>query len=139
MFPYYQKGHFVLDSVEVYYDNKWVTKRGNLDQYGMALIKHPAVILLGQQMAHLEQGAKNQLDDRFHKLVKKLASRIKDELSSFYHLNCQVSPDSMSILTTFEINGEEFEGIIETNFYFTSTMDDRQVMEQLLTNYKNQI
>lgn len=139
LFPFHQKGHFVLDSVEVYYDNKWVTKRGNLDQYGMALIKHPAVILLGQQMAHLEQGAKNQLDDRFHELVKKLASRIQDELSSFYHLNCQVSPDSMSILTTFEINGEEFEGIIETNFYFNSTMDDGQVMEQLLTNYKNQI
>ena len=48
----------------------------------MALIKHLAVILLGQQMAQLEQGAKNQLDDRFHELVKKLASRIKDE----YHL-----------------------------------------------------
>ena len=40
---------------------------------------------------------------------------------------------------TFEINGEEFEGVVETNFYFNSTMDHGQVMEQLLTNYKNQI
>lgn len=139
LFPYRQKGYFILDSVEVFFDNKWVKKRGNVDQYGMALTNHHAVILLSQQMDHLEQGAKRQLDHRFYELVKTLASRIKGELSSFYPLNCQVSPDSMSILTTFEINGEEVEGIIETNFYFASTMDDEQIIQKLLTNYKNQI
>ncbi|WP_338469460.1 hypothetical protein R4Z10_11565 [Niallia sp. XMNu-256] len=139
LFPFQKKGQYFLDKIEVFYNNQWVQKRGNPNLYGMALANQRAVINLGEVIYKTEKQAKEHLDASYHQFVQTLANRIKIELCSSYAISCEVADDYMSILTIFMINEEEFEGIIETNFHFATNMDEDELLEKLINNYKTQI
>ncbi|WP_428908316.1 hypothetical protein [Niallia sp. Krafla_26] len=139
LFPYQQRGQFILDKIEAFYNDQWISKRGNSDLYGMTLTNHMAIIWLGQHVHSIERQAKEELDQHFHQIVHTLANRIENEISTYYPVHCEVAPNSLSILTTFQLNGEEYEGIIETNFHFATNLDDENTIQEQLNHYKTQI
>ena len=139
LFPFKQKGQFILDKIDVFYNNQWVMKRGNPNLYGMTLTNHNSIIWLSQHVYTIETEAKLRLENHFQKFVQTLADRIEAEISLFYPIQCEVAHDSLSILTIFNLNGEEYEGVIETNNYFESIMDEVETINQLLSNYTSQI
>lgn len=139
IFPLHKKGHFILDKIEVYYNEQWTEKRGNPNLYGMALMKNVSIVLLGKKITGLEQIAKNELEQRFQNIVEKLADSLEQEISPHYPMECEISPDYLTIITNIKLGKEFIEGKVETNNPFASNMNDKEFLQTLITNYTTQI
>lgn len=140
IFPFERKGNFRIEKIEVYHHEQWNDKKGNIEQYGIALAKNVMVVLLGNNINEMEQTAKLQLDASFQKFVQVLSRRLMELLQDEgLQFECETSGDFLSIFTRMNINGEVVAGKIATNVYFTNTDQAVVFAEQLAEKYKTEI
>ncbi|MDF2858758.1 MAG: hypothetical protein K0Q87_4609, partial [Neobacillus sp.] len=99
LFPFHNKGRFLLEKVQIFHHDQWTPKKGDPYHFGRALADHYSVELVGGKISASERNAKNQLERRFRSLVTQLASKLKEELPPFYKTECEISPDFLSITT----------------------------------------
>lgn len=139
IFPFGRNGNFIIENLEIYHHELWNNKKGNIEQYGLALARHVMVVLLGKNINEMEQSAKQQLEASFQQFVLTFARKLVELLQDELQFECEASSDYLSILTRMTINGEVIAGKIAINVYFTNDVDAEVFAEQLAVKYRAEI
>lgn len=139
VFPFQRSGHFTLEKIEVFYLNQWHDKKGNIEQYGLALAKHVMIVLLGNNIKEMEQSAKQKLETSFRQFVLTVSQRLMNLLEDELRFECEASEDYLSLITHMNINGQVIAGKIATNVHFSNRVKVNVLAEEISKKYKTEI
>lgn len=131
LFPFHKRSHFTLDTLEIYHHDQWTNKKGDPQLYGMALADHSIIALLDKTIANIEANEKNKLEKKFRRVVSELAARLAEELKSYGLIDFEISADYLNILIKVEKNGGVCAVQIETNYYFSQSVNEEELIEEI--------
>ncbi|NMD71029.1 DUF2325 domain-containing protein [Bacillus sp. DNRA2] len=139
VFPFQRKGNFALEKIEVFYNEQWHDKKGNIEQYGLALAKHVMIVLLGNNIIEMEQTAKQQLEISFQHFVVTVSQRLVNLLKGVLEFECEASEDYLSLMTRMNLNGKVIAGKIATIVHFSNHVNVNVLAEEVAEKYKTEI